>query len=143
MENDTAAAQITDLQTARTFTLSGKAVFTVVSARTGMRFTYKVTQHNDKPLHFVKVLTGPDSYSFLGTIFDGQSFGHGKKSPIGQSAPSAVAFRWLWRVLAAEAAKEFELVEFWHEGHCGRCGRSLTDPTSIQTGLGPVCARKE
>ncbi|MCK9929444.1 DUF6011 domain-containing protein [Frankia sp. Mgl5] len=26
--------------------------------------------------------------------------------------------------------------------NCGRCGRKLTDPKSIATGYGPVCARK-
>lgn len=26
-----------------------------------------------------------------------------------------------------------------HENVCGRCGRALTDPESIQLGLGPIC----
>jgi hypothetical protein len=34
-------------------------------------------------------------------------------------------------------------VEVWHEGHCMRCGRALTVPESISTGLGPVCAGRE
>jgi len=25
-------------------------------------------------------------------------------------------------------------------GHCARCGRTLTDPTSLARGLGPECA---
>jgi hypothetical protein len=25
-------------------------------------------------------------------------------------------------------------------GHCGICGKTLTDPTSIENGIGPVCA---
>ena len=28
----------------------------------------------------------------------------------------------------------------FHDGKCGRCGRKLTVPESIQSGLGPVCA---
>jgi len=31
-------------------------------------------------------------------------------------------------------------IEVWHSGECSRCGRKLTDPTSIEGGLGPVCA---
>lgn len=28
----------------------------------------------------------------------------------------------------------------WHEGRCSACGRRLTDPESIERGLGPVCS---
>ena len=31
-------------------------------------------------------------------------------------------------------------VEVWHEGICGRCGRKLTVPESVERGLGPECA---
>ena len=27
----------------------------------------------------------------------------------------------------------------WHEGRCGRCGRKLTVPESIEAGYGPEC----
>jgi hypothetical protein len=29
--------------------------------------------------------------------------------------------------------------EFRHEGRCGRCGRTLTVPESIDSGFGPEC----
>jgi hypothetical protein len=29
-----------------------------------------------------------------------------------------------------------------HEGRCGRCGRTLTVPESIESGIGPECAKK-
>jgi hypothetical protein len=29
-----------------------------------------------------------------------------------------------------------------HEGRCCRCGRKLTVPESIETGLGPECASR-
>ena len=32
-------------------------------------------------------------------------------------------------------------LEVWHEGRCGRCGRKLTTPQSVETGFGPVCAQ--
>jgi hypothetical protein len=34
------------------------------------------------------------------------------------------------------------VVEFWHEGKCCRCGRKLTVPASIASGIGPECATK-
>lgn len=30
-------------------------------------------------------------------------------------------------------------VHILHEGMCGKCGRPLTDPVSIEYGLGPIC----
>lgn len=31
-------------------------------------------------------------------------------------------------------------VRIWHTGRCGRCAKALSVPTSIATGLGPICA---
>ncbi len=124
------------------YLLGGKATATLVSGTTGTRFTYRVTSRDvgtdDKPrtIYFVAVLTGSDNesdYSFLGTIFEGDRFIYGKKSRIGADAPSALAFAWLWRNIASDQA------ELWHAGSCSRCGRQLTDPTSIAAGLGPIC----
>jgi hypothetical protein len=28
-----------------------------------------------------------------------------------------------------------------HEGKCGRCGRLLTVPSSIESGIGPECSK--
>lgn len=33
-------------------------------------------------------------------------------------------------------------VDFFHTGRCCMCGRKLTNPTSIESGIGPECARK-
>lgn len=48
-------------------------------------------------------------------------------------------FAWLWRFLVDEKPLP-EGVQFWHEGRCGRCGRRLTVPGSIEIGFGPDCA---
>jgi len=116
------------------FMLAGNATFTIVSKKTGVRFTYNVFAKND--MHFVKVLTGPDTYSFLGTIFNGLDYRHGRKSQISEGAPSALAFHWFM------AQPGTDSVEFFHAGKCGRCGRELTVPESIESGLGPECSRR-
>lgn len=66
-------------------------------------------------------------------------FKHGKKSRIGENAPSTKALAWLVKGLA-QGADLTKAVELRHEGRCGRCGRKLTTPASIDTGIGPVCA---
>ena len=125
----------------KTFALAGNATFTVTSVKTGTRFTYKVRQPNPEAPHFVKVLTGSDnenSYTFLGTIFSDGTFRHGKKSPIGPDAPSSKAFSYVWTHLDELTGK----VEIHHEGKCCRCGRKLTVPESIESGIGPECREK-
>jgi hypothetical protein len=129
----------------RAFMLAGKATFTVVSGKTGTRFTYKVvakTMNDGKVLHFVSVLTGSDNtsdYTFLGTIFDRASYRHGNRSPIGREAASAKAFAWTWERLTAG---NLTGATIHHEGRCGRCNRALTVPESILSGFGPECAGK-
>lgn len=125
------------------FILAGNATFTVENRQTGNRFTFKVRQPApDKP-HFVSVLTGPDNeadYSFLGTIFEGLRFRHGRRSRIAPTAPSSRAFDWLMRKLGARAPLPDQL-NICHCGKCGRCGKKLTVPESVESGFGPECIK--
>lgn len=127
--------------TARSFILAGNATFTVRSRKTGARFTYKARQPKaDSPV-FISLLNGSDNeddFTFLGTIFNGERYAHGRKSSVGADAPSAVAFNWLWNNIE----KLPDTVEFFHEGCCACCGRKLTTPESIELGVGPECAKK-
>jgi hypothetical protein len=129
---------------AKAFILAGSATVTFVSKKTETRFTYKIgvpDDENDKR-HFVGLLNGPDNesnYTFLGTIFGGEKFRHGKKSKVGADAPSARAFDWVWNKLTAGQLPAD--VEVWHEGRCGRCNHKLTVPESISTGFGPECVK--
>ena len=125
------------------FALAGNATFTIRSTQTGQRFTYKITAAEDGPMHFVKVLTGPDNtqdYRYLGFLRRGVYFHGGAKAKVSATAPSAISFDWFWRHLARNALPE--TVEVHHEGKCGRCGRALTVPESIQSGFGPECIGK-
>jgi len=116
---------------------------------TGTRFTYRVLapvcepnsrrRDYDAAVRFVKVLVGPDNgndFRYAGFIKDGH-FVHGNgRAKIGPEAPSVKAIGWFVEHLGATN------VSFWHEGSCGRCGRALTVPESIESGLGPVCAAR-
>lgn len=86
-----AEPQLIDL---RRYITAGRATFTLVSRKTGERFTYKVTQREDSP-HFVKLRQGPE-YDFLGSIFKDGQYGHGRRSRIDQQTKGAVAFEWFW-----------------------------------------------
>src|SRR5215472_11755599 len=134
------------------FMSAGRATVTLQSRKTGKRFTYKLSaprddngQRKDDVL-FVGVLTGDDNetaYSYLGRISRGV-FWAGRKQPklgdISPDAPSAKAFAWSWRALASGRLPD--QLDVYHEGQCGRCGRKLTVPESIESGFGPECISK-
>jgi len=125
---------------ARRFALAGDAIFTVKNSKTGGRFTFRIDSEEGRP-SFVKVLTGPENtndYTFIGSIFAGKTFKHSQKSKISADAKSVKSFDWVWAHIDALP----ENIEVWHEGKCGRCGRLLTTPESIATGIGPTCAQK-
>jgi len=126
--------------------LSGKAIFTLRSKATGKRFTYKVNKKqdgDDDPVYFVSLLTGPrntSDYDYLAFIPSDLQPRLTAKSCVGKDAPSWKAFAWTWAHLCkGDVDLLTPQVEVWHEGHCFRCGRKLTVPSSISTGLGPVC----
>jgi hypothetical protein len=135
------------LEKALDFMFAGKATFTVKSKKTGKHFTYKLSapkvKNPTKEVHFVNLLTGSDNennYSFFGTIFDKAVYKHGRKTRITPEAPGVVAFTWLLRNLQNGTVND--QVEIYHEGKCCRCGRKLTHPESIETGVGPECASR-
>ena len=128
--------------THRQFVTAGKANFTIQSKATGKHLTYKVLKHVTNPnLHFVSVLTGSDnesSYTYLGTVFDGNTFRHGKKSKISPDAVSAKGFDYLWKHIDAVP---LDKMEFLPATKCCRCGRKLTAPTSVELAIGPECIK--
>jgi hypothetical protein len=122
------------------FLTAGNATFTVVSKRTGARFTYRVRaseKYGPEKL-FASVLTGPDNtsdYTYLGVI-EGSALRRTRASTIDRDALSFQALSWLLGHI------DSPMVEFHHCGRCARCGRALTTPESIESGMGPECRSK-
>ena len=131
----------------KTFVLAGSATFTVTSLQSGTRYTYRVDAAKDGKRFFVSVLTGPDNWSnyrYFGTInpLTGEfRFARPETAKVAPDAPSAKGFEWFWRHLNAPVSK-ISSVKVNHEGKCCRCGRKLTVPESIESGIGPECASK-
>ena len=141
------ARRISEATAIKSFALAGNATFTIVSSATGARFTFKIqAKKGVTGFFFVSVLNGSNNeadYAYMGIIIAGPagcSFKRGAKSTIDPDAASMKAFAWFFENL--RRAYVSPTVEFWHEGRCGRCGRKLTVPSSIETGLGPECAEK-
>lgn len=155
----TMQGQFNDIKSVERYMLAGNARLTVVNTATGNRLTYRVRRMPERddgraPGWFVSVLTGGNNdvdYAYLGCMWKSRDarvyapkvgYVHGARSRIGPEAPSARGFAWLVRQVFRRRALPAG-VEVWHDGRCGRCGRSLTVPESVATGLGPVCAAAE
>lgn len=131
------------------FMSAGKAIVTLESLKTSNRFTFKVAapSHADAQakadeLRFVGVLTGSNNetdYQYIGFVRRG-IFHYGRKSKLAESVASVRAFTWAWRELSRGQMPQ--TLRVWHEGRCGRCGKTLTVPESIETGFGPECQGK-
>lgn len=136
-------AMFTNAKDAVRFVLGGNARVTLVSEKTGVRYTYRVSLAKDGKLWFVSVLTGPDnesSYTYLGVVLPGQAveLQLTKASKMDAESLPVRAFRYTLAALAHGVLPPN--VQVWHEGRCGRCGRTLTVPESIASGIGPECA---
>lgn len=126
--------QMTGKQNIGRFIFGGNATFTLVSAKTGTRFTYKVRASKDGRVHFVRVRSGREDWqwTYIGFVKNGKLVGGRKGRP---DAASFKALAWYLGNVGSEQA------EFWHAGKCARCARELTVPSSIQMGFGPDCAK--
>lgn len=124
------------------FVFAGNAIFTLTSRRTEARYTFKVSMPDSGPTRwFVSLLTGPDNtsnYTYLGAIRN-EGFCLTKKSKMTWNSTPVVAFRFFVDNVVKKAVIPDSL-EVRHEGRCGRCGRRLTVPESIDRGIGPECA---
>jgi hypothetical protein len=146
-------------QVSKEFVLAGKAHFTLeipddyreknnLKPHYTFRVTYKPANGQYKEAYLVSLLTGPDntkSYSYLGmldketgkvrttakSVLDGESL-------VVRLLNRSLALVWLGDVQPLKE-KGFDL---HHEGRCGKCGRLLTTPESVERGIGPECWSK-
>lgn len=133
----------------RDFFLGGKATFTVQNNDTGEHRTYKIRKPAATPMYpnpawFVMVMTGTDNeahYSYVG-ILDPNTGGIRltSKSKFQEGSNVVKAARWVM----GRCINQIQIpdcIEIRHSGKCGRCGHLLTNPESLDTGIGPECSR--
>lgn len=151
-----------NLTAIRRFILGGIAIFTLLSKKSGERKTFRVRKAEDvdgsgRPHgYYVDLLTGPNNtedYRYLCFMWITASANcetelHVKLNKQKWGEEAFLVFEWLAKRINAvcifkriDAQKSFEAQsEFFHEGRCGVCGRTLTTPESIELGIGPICA---
>lgn len=144
----------------KSFVTAGNATFTIevpvdwASAHGSKpHYTFKVRKKEDrnsagKFVWFASILSGPDNtsdYKYIGILNadSGMVRTTAKSAMPADSLPVRLLNRSLALVWGGDTTKmETAGFKLHHEGRCGRCGRKLTVPESIETGLGPECAEK-
>lgn len=131
------------LEDAQSFILGGNALFTIQNKDTGKRFTFKVVKHDEKDLYFVRVIRDADrNEMYIGCVWGDIKYAFRKGKKVGWMAPSVRYATWLFSSVYDLDRPRLGNAAIYHHGHCGRCGRVLTVPDSIKSGIGPVCAGK-
>lgn len=143
----THSAMFTSAGDARAYALAGHATLTMSSLKTGARYTFKISRARNretgelKDAWFVALLSGPDNegdYQYVGLL--NGTFQLTARSKFTPDSVPVRAFQFFWKhVSAGQMPPQMEVR---HEGSCGRCGRKLTVPESIDRGIGPECASK-
>ncbi len=130
-----------DGKTALDYVLAGNATVTLSSQETGNRFTFRVRapREGNPHMRFLSLMTGSDNerhYSYLGLVRDGQVVLTAKSKMPAGSLPLRAFDYFLAHAKTGRIAPKLEVR---HEGSCGKCGRKLTVPESIDRGIGPEC----
>lgn len=114
------------------FLLGGRARFVLKSLKTEKSFSYSIK----KIKNYYAVYSKQKHSGYLGAL----TFIKGKlrfrPNPMVHAIPAAMAFAWY-----VENINSLDC-ELYHQGACSMCGRALSDPESIEKGIGPVCAEK-
>ena len=133
-------------QEALDFIFSGKAVVTLTST-SGTHFTIKISE-KDGNVFFVNHLFGPNNawdgdWAFLGFIKAQDGAPTSCLLAGNKGKPDAPSFKALsWTLAHLNRGSIPAALTIQHNDACGRCGRELTDPISVATGLGPICREK-
>ena len=115
------------------FIFGGNALFTVRNPKTENRFTFKVTKHKKEDIFFVKVLTNPDVYEFIGSIRVGSKFKHSKRSRISDEAQSVKVFDFVLTKLITKSLPQISCSS-------SRCAGSLSWNSSTIIVLKRACS---
>lgn len=131
------------------FVAAGHAIFTVANGK-GQHYTYRVvcskaSAKNPRSAWWVSFLTGPDNehdYTYIGRYYpqNGGSFTLTNASNLPAESLPVRVFAWAIAVIHGQKRLP-DGYSIHHEGFCGRCGRRLTNPESIETGIGPECSK--
>lgn len=112
------------------FILAGNSQFVLENDKTGNHFSY-IVKKQKTGVWYIYHLT-----DYLGTVRADMT------AKINQHTTRILATKaifWYLKQLIDKIPIPPQ-VHLYHLGRCGKCGRPLTDPASMERGIGPYCA---
>jgi hypothetical protein len=123
------------------FITAGHAEFTVQGMN---HYTFKVVHQNKKgsSLHVYYRKVGDHLIGFFNrNSLTGQWwYKHNPHSEISERDTAVLCIEYTIKHL--QSGKFDNRAQIMHLGACGKCGRALTDPVSIEAGIGPECRKQ-
>ena len=144
-------ARLTTVEEVRNYLAGRHAKFTLVSKQTGNRYTFRFVPAKYDKSRYLEILRGPNNatdYLRIGRLYQNAGFAPGAHprpgwwfDPSHKQEPGSRGLQWFLTMLRESPTDGWlNQMEFWHSGHCSKCGLELTNPESIARGLGPKCA---
>lgn len=124
------------------FLFAGKATFTIQN-QTGTHYTYRIMRSKDGNVFFANQMTGTDNeshYSYMGLASPDGRLIPTQKSKVSSESTGFKVLSWFLRLVAHGMNLPNGYLAR-HSGNCGRCNRKLTNPISLDIGIGPECVK--
>jgi hypothetical protein len=128
----TSIKQIKDLSTLPLLITAGNALLTFVSIKTGKHYTFHIKEAEAKNMFVVN-----HNNRRIGNLIDMAFHIHPKAFTLSDEQQ---AMAWIWKNVL-QPNKLTKNIRVYHNGRCAKCGRTLTVPASIESGIGPECSK--
>lgn len=145
---ETSRSGMISLNKALEYMLAGKSEFVLHSSKTNQDFTYRLTRKEsekdeNKYIYFLNVKMG-HQWLYAGVLWyddntNSYKFAQGRSGKIEASDINIKSLLFVMNKLQLEQIPLHCTV--FHTGKCGVCGKKLTTPESILTGIGPTCSK--
>ena len=123
------------------YIFAGNAYFTLTSKKTNHHFTYNIYRKKTSPVWYVKIHDG-HSHTYSGYIKKVNNiyrYYKGASGTYDMNDNRILSLMWFIRHMKDVDIADKVILQ--HVGRCCKCGRKLTDPKSIELGVGPECAK--
>ena len=123
------------------FMFAGNAHFTLVSKKTNKHITYNIKKKNGGTIWYVHLLDGHamDYVGYIKRVGKNYIYAKGNSGKYDLTDKRIISLMWFIRHM--NDADINDKITMYHSGRCCKCGRVLTDPKSIELGIGPECAK--